>query len=93
MKMTFEEYAKMSFGKRYTNVEDRLDDLAEVLRETDLSERKEGEIWRAFADLENAIDEYKALLMDETREYLHLRKGLDMLWKKELEKNREHTFE
>ena len=88
MKLKFEDYAKMCFGKRYTAVEDRLDDLAEILRECRMDERTECEIWRAFADLENAIEAYKDLLKDETREYLILRKGLEMVSTKIYEKEK-----
>lgn len=83
MKLTFEEYAKMTFGERYTNVQDRLDDLAEQIRDAEgqLSEEREAKIWRAFADLEEAVKDYKELLKEETREYLSLRRNLDMISK------------
>lgn len=90
MIVKFEDYAKMTFGKRWADVDDALDNLADEIRETEWQMADSGKLWRAFAEMENAVERYRDLLKDETREYFKMFEAQDYSTKKIFELEHEN---
>ena len=78
----YKEYAKMVYGEPYTDVEDALDDLADEIRDIDWQLMDSGKLWRSFAAVDNAVENYRGLLKHEIMEYFKMLNGQMMMSKK-----------